>query len=156
MASMPKRQKTLLGYFTLYESGNPVQFLHGHTDQPQAQDSNAGAAISETSDPSTQRAGTPGQAILADSTRHKPSAILVESRDGALPTKAVIGPVSQLGTDTAQRSETTCSVRQSCTAADSTQRSTASEDDNVDGNQYEQQVPQPDVDWIARALHQSC
>lgn len=154
MTNVPKRQKTLLGYFALYESGESVQCLSGHIRQPRAQDSNAGATI--LTDPCTQRAGTSGHAILADSMRHKPSAVPIDNRDGALPIKAVIGPVSQLATDTAQCSETTCSVRQSCTAADSMERSTASEDDNEDGNQYEQQVSQPQVDWLARALHHSC
>ena len=162
MANVQKRQKTLLGYFKLYESSKSMQCLDGHTCQAQAQTSNTGVFKTrlETSDPSVlgQRAGTSGQAILADSTRNKPSAVLLANRDSALPIKPQlgVGPVSQLGANAAQRSKSACSVSQSCTAADSMQRSTASGDNNGNANQYEQQVQQPHVDWLARALHQSC
>ena len=155
--SMAKRQKTLLGYFNLYESGKPFQCLDGSICQAQAQDSKIASTKTglETSVVNTQPSG---HAMLADSMRHKPSAVLLDQCDGAMPVQSqvVIGPVSQLAKDTAPRSDSTCSVSHRCTAADSLERSAAISDDSANVNQYEQQVQQPHVDYLARALHQSC
>ena len=157
MANVPKRQKTLLGYFNLYESGKPFQCLAGSICQAQAQDSNTGSIKTglETSVVNTQPSG---HAMLADSMRHKPSPVLLDQCDGAVPvqSRVVIGPVSQLAKDTVPRSESTCSVSHRCTAADSLERSKAISDNSADVNQYEQQVQQPHVHCLARALHQSC
>ena len=153
MMNMPKRQKTLLGYFTLSESGKKDQCLGGNA---QAQDSIIGAVKAglETTHPSTQRLATSDHEVLADSMGKKSAEAQLDNQAGMLPVKSpdIIGPFSQLTSDTGQHNTINCRVSESNRAADCTECGTASEDEVDEVNQYEQQVQQPPVDWLAQAL----
>ena len=151
---MPKRQKNLLGYFTLSESGKKDQCLGG--DKAQAQDSITGAvkAGPVTTHPSKQRAATSDHEVSADSMGSKSAEAQLDNQAGMLPLKNphIIGPSSQLTSDTGQQHNINYRASESNTAADCTECGTASEDEIDEVNQYEQQVQQPHVDWLAQAL----
>ena len=141
MANIPKRQKTLLGYFTLSQSGTTNQGLGGQACQAQAQDSitRANKAGIES-----VRTSTSDYALLTANMRNGPPAAQLDNQDGPLPVKAqlvmIIGPATQLEMNAAKSSGNASSCSQSSTAAYSTECNTASEDDNNGVNQYEQQV----------------
>lgn len=156
MTTMPKRQKTLLGYFTLSESGKKDQGLGGQVCKAQTQDGIIGAVKAglETTHHSTQCAETSDHEAVTHSMGNKSAMAQLDNQDGMLPVKSqeIVGPFSQLESDTGQHSNMNCRGGESSTAADCTECSTASEDKTNEVNQYEQQVQQPHVDWVAQAL----
>lgn len=153
---MPKRQKTLLGYFTLPESGKKDQRLGGQVCKAQAPDSFTGAVTEgpETTHVSAYCAVTSDHEALTDSMGNKSAVAQLDTQDGMLPVKSqqIIGPISQLEADTTQHNNMNFRVSDSSTAAECTECSKASEDETEEVNQYEQQVQQPHVDWLAQAL----
>ena len=135
---MPKRQKSLLGYFSLSESGKSNQWLDGSiTCKAQAQHSATGTSTVEleTMHPSIQSAEI---FSIAANLRHKATVAQPDNQDEVLPAEKQLDlPVAQPEVSQAQNSGTMCSVSQN-KDADSIDCSTAPEDDAV--NPYEQQV----------------
>lgn len=154
MTNMPKRQKTLLGYFTLSESGKKDRCQDGQVCKAQAQDSLTGAvkAGPGTTHPSTQRAATSDREALTDSMGNESALAQLDNQDGMMTVKSqqIIGPFSQLESDTGQHSSMGCRVSEGNAAADCTECSTASDNETDEANQYEQQVQRPHVDWLAK------
>ena len=139
MTHMPKRQKTLLGYFTLSDSGNTNPCLGGHVCQAQAQESITRAT---TAGIETVHTSTSNHALLAASMSNGPLAAQLDHQDGALPVKGklVIGPARQMEMNAVECSGNASGCSQSNTAVQSTECDAASEDDDNEVNQYEQQV----------------
>lgn len=155
---MPKRQKSLLGYFSLSQTGKHNQCSGGsyaRNSQAQPSFTTSVTAGSETVHPaalhpSIQSAGASDIAPSAASLKQK-QCVTPNSQDDVLPAMAqlVRSPVRQPKPNIQQHSKDIGSVSQSSTDTDS-RGGTVAEDDSV--NQYEQQVQQHQVVWLAQAF----
>ena len=142
MTSLPKRQKTLLGYFSLSESGKHDQCTDdSYICKVQAQPSTT-TAVTAAVHSSKQIAGACSPAA---SLKQKLSMSQADNRDDMLPAmhQLVRGSARQPEPDTAQHSQDNCSVSPSSTGTEGTDGTDGNTGPDVDAvNQYEQQVQQ--------------
>lgn len=153
MTNLPKRQKTLLGYFSQSGSGKHNQCIgDSYLGKAQARLSFTTAATAAVQS-SKQIAGACSDAA---GLRQRQSMAQPDNHDNMLPAfhQCVRCSVRQPEPDMAQHSEAICSASQSSTSTDGTDGITDLEADAV--NQYEQQVQQHRLFGPAQALHQTC